>query len=308
MRPLRHLRHLPHPSNHLRRQLTTLPLTATFPPNCNACTCQPTPATSSPIDHETPLRHSAPAYTHHLLIPSKVPPQKWGSKIESTFADTPGPAIPGIGAHVAGLKAAFRGRPNEVGLITAVCPPVNQNEVWALPAGRRFSGIETAQKWAEGKEEVETGALQKGNRIPDSVDAVVLVCVHGTRDARCGEMGPPLIQQFEDVLAAKEVPKEKVVVAGCSHLSGHKWAGNVVVYRRHEQGTETENDFWGVWYGRITPKEVEAIVMETVENGRVLDAGLLRGVVAAEVEVGGWTGGKGPAKRGSSREILRAEI
>lgn len=68
-------------------------------------------------------------------------------------------------------------------------------------------------------------------------------------------------------------------VAGSSHLGGHKWAGNVVVYLPGGEG----EDGWGVWYGRVGVREVQAIVDETVVGRRVVE-GICRGVVGRAIE------------------------
>lgn len=186
-----------------------------------------------------------------------------------------------------------------------------------LPEGRTFQTSAELEEWLA----LEGVARENiGKRLPESLKAVVLVCVHGTRDTRCGEMGQAVLDQFHDVCSAGQSIKELstplhpdteaagepvrtggIWVLGCSHLSGHKWAGNVIVYRRREEGGEggpaegeDEKGWWGVWYGRVTPKEVEGIVAETVQGGRVLgeETGVLRGVLGGTLEarVEGWEG------------------
>ena len=81
--------------------------------------------------------------------------------------------------------------------------------------------------------------------------------------------------------------EHKALILRTSHVGGHKFAGNVVVgliwslvrswlmivlpkiQIYNPQGT-------GVWYGRVTPHDVESIVKNTVINGQVLPA-ILRG-------------------------------
>lgn len=78
--------------------------------------------------------------------------------------------------------------------------------------------------------------------------------------------------------------KHRALVLKNSHLGGHKFAGNVVV-RITVLTLFPDIDHWaqiykpqgsGVWYGRVTPHEVDAIVKSTVIDGRILPA-LLRG-------------------------------
>lgn len=53
-----------------------------------------------------------------------------------------------------------------------------------------------------------------------------------------------------------------------SHIGGHKFAGNVIVYPG------------GIWYGRVQPCHVPAIIDETCVKGEVLQP-LLRGSITA---------------------------
>ncbi|KAI5123431.1 hypothetical protein M0805_006136 [Coniferiporia weirii] len=61
--------------------------------------------------------------------------------------------------------------------------------------------------------------------------------------------------------------QKKALILKTSHIGGHKFAGNVIIY--FPQGLS-------VWYGRVTPHEVDAIVKHTILDGKVL-APLLRG-------------------------------
>lgn len=136
--------------------------------------------------------------------------------------------------------------------------------------------------------------------VQDVRDVLVLICGHGGRDARCGIFGPLLRVEFEDKLgdagfevargavpvhlgddeAAREtrgdVEGNKVARVGLiSHVGGHKFAGNVIVYipPGHEGpgGEEHALAGCGIWYGRVEPKHVEGLVNETVVRGRVVE-------------------------------------
>lgn len=66
-----------------------------------------------------------------------------------------------------------------------------------------------------------------------------------------------------------------------SHIGGHAWAGNVIIYLpfgyRLADGSLSPLAGKGVWYGHVEPRHVEGIMEETVRNGRVIEE-LLRGV------------------------------
>jgi len=59
-----------------------------------------------------------------------------------------------------------------------------------------------------------------------------------------------------------------------SHIGGHKFAGNVIVYlppqMKTKEGKAHALAGCGIWYGRVEPKHVEGIVKETILGGRVI--------------------------------------
>ena len=85
----------------------------------------------------------------------------------------------------------------------------------------------------------------------------VFVCVHAARDERCGRCGPPLRAAVEAAVAAAGL--EDVVVRATSHVGGHKYAGNLLVYPE------------GVWYGYARPEDAARIVREHLVEGRILE-------------------------------------
>ncbi|ERS95591.1 hypothetical protein HMPREF1624_08107 [Sporothrix schenckii ATCC 58251] len=140
-------------------------------------------------------------------------------------------------------------------------------------------------------------------------DVLVLICGHRARDARCGIVGPVLQTAFTRALgrvgfhveqgpvepddyvgtdgngATKNAPPPPAVqtarrttarVGLVSHIGGHKFAGNVIVYLppslRTPDGLAAHPlAGYGVWYGRVEPEHVEGLVQETVLQGRVVE-------------------------------------
>lgn len=84
----------------------------------------------------------------------------------------------------------------------------------------------------------------------------IYVCTHGARDQRCGVVGHLLIARLQ------KYATNAIHVFGCSHIGGHKFAGNMVIYRPEWKQ--------GVWYGRVLPDDIDNIVRETVINGKIL--------------------------------------
>nr|POE84606.1 altered inheritance of mitochondria protein 32 [Quercus suber] len=128
-------------------------------------------------------------------------------------------------------------------------------------------------------------------------EILILICGHGGRDSRCGTLGPILKSEFEDKLQRQNIPlihsapvaeghEVNTEVEGytptarvglISHIGGHKWAGNVIVYIP-PSFTGNALAGKGIWYGRVGPADCEGIVQKTVVEGKVV-MDRLRGVI-----------------------------
>jgi len=133
---------------------------------------------------------------------------------------------------------------------------------------------------------------------------VILLCSHKRRDKRCSIAAPLLEKTFIQYLESEnweahteledlsdspslesslsiypdpEIAFEarlkalqddrKALILRNSHVGGHKFAGNVIIYT--PRGAS-------VWYGRVTPHDVQSIVKNTIIAGQVLPP-ILRG-------------------------------
>ena len=81
------------------------------------------------------------------------------------------------------------------------------------------------KQWASGVPEAFTGSH-------------VFVCVHASRDRRCGVCGPALVQKLDEEVELRGL-KERVFVSACSHIGGHKYAGNLIIYQPGVDGKTT---------------------------------------------------------------------
>lgn len=129
--------------------------------------------------------------------------------------------------------------------------------------------------------------------------AIILLCSQRTRDARCGQSAPLLRREFERHLRPlglyRDLHDERpggVSIYFISHVGGHKYSANVMVYRRRDfqwykkevqkesQGDdggrgdgvdgESEGAVQGIWLARIRPEDCEGIVKYTVLKGKVV--------------------------------------
>lgn len=132
-------------------------------------------------------------------------------------------------------------------------------------------GLSAAQKAALTRDE------SKAALVPAPVPITkptILICGHGGRDQRCGVLGPILQSSFRKELERKGIEGD---VAQISHIGGHKYAGNVIIYLPPNlEGNALKGS--GIWYGRVGPEQVEGVVEETITKGRIVGE-LLRGGV-----------------------------
>lgn len=139
--------------------------------------------------------------------------------------------------------------------------------------------------------------------VQDIKDVLVMICGHGGRDMRCGVMGPVLQKEFERLLPklgmnvdaapveismSQDTPMNQKGMLGqgtiehtatarvgmVSHIGGHAYAGNVICCippsAKGPHGLPHPLAGCQIWYGRIEPKHVEAIIVETLRHGRVI--------------------------------------
>ncbi|KAI9717125.1 MAG: hypothetical protein M1812_004873 [Candelaria pacifica] len=102
---------------------------------------------------------------------------------------------------------------------------------------------------------------------------LILLCSQKTRDARCGQSAPLLRREFERHLRPlnlyRDLGDERpngVGIYFISHVGGHKYAANVMVYRKGSNGEASQ----GIWLARVRPEDCEGIVRFTVLKGKVV--------------------------------------
>ncbi|KAL2162761.1 hypothetical protein VTH06DRAFT_6597 [Thermothelomyces fergusii] len=151
--------------------------------------------------------------------------------------------------------------------------------------------------------------------VRDVREVVVLICGHRGRDPRCGIYGPLLRDEFEKRLPERGLEvlrgaldaeaelegrgraavggetsgRERAARVGLiSHIGGHKYAGNVIVYLPPTLTTADGRPHplagHGIWYGRVEPANVEGIVAETIVNGVVIEE-LFRGGIRQDGQI-----------------------
>ncbi|PHH66003.1 hypothetical protein CDD81_951 [Ophiocordyceps australis] len=129
--------------------------------------------------------------------------------------------------------------------------------------------------------------------------AVILMCSQKTRDARCGQSAPLLRKEFERHLRPLGLYRDLhdqrpggVGIYFISHVGGHKYSANVMVYRRpnafgqdhlgdeadgctnlHPQVHGSEADVGAaqcIWLARVKPQDCQNLIKYTVLKGKVV--------------------------------------
>lgn len=206
-------------------------------------------------------------YERHLFVCTGH--TNWPERIElgggflQTLADT-------IGLYAAEMPHKVKMTAcNEPGLKAEDAQ--DEYDILVFPDQVRYIGVRAADIPA-----LVTGHLV-GNRVSERLQHQpltgqhVFVCVHGRRDERCGQCGPPLAQRFKAELNNRGL-SNVVAVRRTSHVGGHAFAGNVLIYPG------------GNWYGFVTPEDVPRLVENHLLEGKIV-TDLWRGRMGMEPEV-----------------------
>ncbi|EUC48990.1 hypothetical protein COCMIDRAFT_85869 [Bipolaris oryzae ATCC 44560] len=279
----------------LRFQSSSIPYTPTCP--SPTCECASAPKDLD-IDRKTPLLNTMAPYSEQVVFCTGK--DDWASNIEQEGGDT--------GDFVKGLKNVIgKGAPGFDPftniLITASSLPKsstpNTTSLLLFPSFKRIQNLphtpsslsDFATTYLKAKTlhpmHANLSAAQKANLTRDESKAAflpeahdittptILICGHGGRDQRCGILGPLLQSAFRTEFHRRGLDAHVGLI---SHIGGHKYAGNVIMYVPPSIKGNNELGGAGVWYGRVGPEHVEGLVEETFVKGRVVTE-LLRGGV-----------------------------
>ena len=265
------------------------------------------------IDRELPLAGSVKPYGRHILISTGK--RDWPHTIDEEPESVAQAIFRGLYDKKYGGRKRDNTEPRIILSNTSFAPSrigSGVTEVVVLPEWKLVKNISpnTSSTFVH---RIIDGA--KGDLTIETLPfhSIILVCSHGKRDKRCGGTSKYLVKAFESGLRRRDLyrsfddtrteaqggTKGGGTVLGCvSHVGGHKFAGNVIVYRRRTKSveelqtklkaltvTDTENpedeelfgrndaesdvQAEGIWLGRVEPKHVEAIISEVILKGRV---------------------------------------
>ncbi|KAK9481166.1 Sucrase/ferredoxin-like-domain-containing protein [Lipomyces japonicus] len=237
----------------------------------SGCTyCKPEYPADLPVEFGAALGGTAPSVGRHVVVATGT--NDWPSKPEFDLSS--------LQSKVRELQLSGIRRDHDFNFMITnsnlppdpSADPSREWSVYLYPDNLYFPRLPHSQGERFFKRFLAPSKINEAKEFKSNVEAyrgdypVVLICGHATRDARCGIAGPLLEKEFIAVLKSKglifdEQSKTGVRVAQVSHLSGHKYAGNVVMLTR---------DGTSIWYGLVQPENVQGIVKETIENGRII--------------------------------------
>jgi hypothetical protein len=210
-------------------------------PDCSECkACEiVTPGSVTPHDFHVLVRLDAPDNA-----PADRPAhQWWPERVDSH------PAIEAVTKALKESKDELKGRHVKV---TAFEYPASSNatplaagthDILIFPAAVCLIGIpveEIGDAVVHALTTVRTSDSKTNERESKINGLAYLVCCHAARDARCGYLGPLLAEKLGEM-------GEQVFIS--SHIGGHQYAGNVVVYGSKQPSA-------GTWFGGLSAEQV----------------------------------------------------
>ncbi|KAL5572790.1 hypothetical protein UlMin_022387 [Ulmus minor] len=212
-----------------------------------------------PEMYQTNLAGTASLYDRHVFLCYKNP-ESWAPKVEASD-DDPLPKL---------LASAIKARKDDITVKTllTICEgrdgtEFSDGDVLIFPDMIKYRGLKDSEvdsfvedvlvngkPWASGVQEVFAGTF-------------VFVCSHASRDKRCGVCGPVLIDKFKDECELRALT---VFVLACSHIGGHKYAGNLIIY-----SPGPDEKVMGHWYGYVTPEDIPEFLDQHIAKGEIIE-------------------------------------
>ncbi|KAF9134582.1 hypothetical protein BGW39_006522 [Mortierella sp. 14UC] len=261
-------------------------------------------------EEEEPIQGSAPAYKRHFVICTGVDSKNWVKKPE--LADP----------YYNLLLTAVRGQEVKVNWAEDGSEPLLNNAPAQLPTkgprhdlilfpdnvkflGVRAEAFRDLSRFLEqhpigtlrpaAEKQIQDGNTWTTELVPGSGEPVtiqlvrepsaVLVCIHGSRDCKCGERGGDMYKILRDMVQMTGLTNS-VKVYGVSHIGGHRFAPNTIMYPS------------GDWHGNLSEldsNDAQQILFDALANGGI--AGGVRERAADPIMIDKWRGRIGMSKQ-----------
>ncbi|ROW02648.1 hypothetical protein VSDG_01832 [Cytospora chrysosperma] len=260
-----------------RSKAPSFPTVPTCPPSACDCAATPPMPNGLEIDYKGKLNGVITGYTEHVLICTGK--DDWPSRIEE---DNSGDNLAADLKELFGRGGVYSDPSHNISVLNSSFPPsvparaeLLNSSAYLLPSFKyvpflprvSFDSVEALAKgyllpeklhpMHDGLSPIHQDRLTRKSvygqllhGVRDVEDIMVLICGHGSRDMRCGVMGPVLRDEFEAQLPRQGVevlrgpvridteddaraitgtierPALTARVGLISHIGGHKFAGN----------------------------------------------------------------------------------
>ncbi|KAL4568309.1 hypothetical protein LXL04_023918 [Taraxacum kok-saghyz] len=205
------------------------------------------------------LAGTAIAYDRHVILCYKTH-ETWPSRVESSD-DHPLPKL---------LAAALKARKNDIPVKTllTICEgregtDLSDGDILLFPEMVKYRGLKEpginsfVDEVIVNRKQWSTGIQEK------MTHSHIFVCAHSSRDKRCGFCGPILIKKFKEEAESRGL--KNIFVTACSHVGGHKYAGNLIIYSLQN------NKVCGHWYGYVAPDDVPELLDNHIGKGQIIE-------------------------------------
>lgn len=215
---------------------------------------------SRPEMYKENLAGTVASYDRHVFLCYKNR-QTWPPRLEASDDD---PLVKRVASQ-------FKSRKNDILVKTmiTVCEAreedgFSEGDVLIFPEMIKYRGLEESNVDSF-FDDVMVSCKSWGGGVQDVIaGSYIFVCAHGSRDVRCGVCGPVLIDKFNEEVQLRGL-KDQISVLACSHIGGHKYAGNLITFSPGPDGK-----IMGHWYGYVTPNDVPALLDQHIAKGEVI--------------------------------------
>ncbi|MCL7047573.1 hypothetical protein MKW94_001195, partial [Papaver nudicaule] len=197
-------------------------------------------------------------HRHVFLVYKNV--EKWKETIKKCHADVEKDSLPGC------LAAALKSNADKTSIKThmTLCEGPSgtyssDGDVFVFPEMVKYRGLtnDDVDKFVE--DVLVNGKDWVSGLVEQLEGSYVFVCAHAPRHMRCGVCGPQLFEKLKEEIEKREGTKNRVFVAPCSHIGGHKYGGVMIMFTRSSTG-----DVTGQLYGNATLEDLPSMLQEDV--------------------------------------------
>lgn len=210
--------------------------------------------------YSKPLVGSVQLYKRHVFLCFKDA-ESWPSQVEASEERLPR-------SFASALKARRESMPVKTRLTVCEARTDSSNgDVLIFPDMVAYKGLSHTDVDSFVDQVLVHGHPWNKTASEHLTASYVFVCSHSAKDRRCGFCGPILIERFEQEIEKAGLVGQ-VVVRACSHIGGHKYAGNVIIFRPSEgEGKQAH----GHWFGYVTPDDVPVLLEEHIGKGEIIE-------------------------------------